>query len=124
MGVTKVGAVAGTGAHPHEVADDLVPYKLQTRKVGQSNLQELGLTEHAQTLKRRRRQYRRSYRKPAAAQDITPAVLVESSLSLDTCSRASISSHSAGAEKCLQMHQQSVTVSERVGLCGSEDVWV
>ena len=36
---------------------------------------------------------------------ITSAELEDSSLSLETCSRAAISSHKARAEKCLQMSQ-------------------
>ena len=41
----------------------------------------------------------------ASCRCITSAELEDSSLSLETCSRAAISSHKARAEKCLQMGQ-------------------
>lgn len=43
-------------------------------------------------------------REPTAP--VTPAALEESSLSLDTCSRAPMSSQRARAEKCLQRQRE------------------
>ena len=52
----------------------------------------------------------------ASCRCITPAVLEESSLSLETCSRAPISSHKARAEKCLHNSHKERSVGVCVGV--------